>query len=121
VEEATTTKYSPQMLVGIWKYVDAAITTFEAREKKQQQRHLQAKEEQLKDRYERYQKQEIDRLKSTLSPQEITAMEDAIRAELVAEGTFPGMINLGVHVKLNADLADRAGVLPFEEWRERQT
>ncbi len=89
-EEAKTTNYTPKMFGGIVKYADAAIKTLEAREKKQAQRTLQTQEEQIKNRYDRYQTQEIDRLKSALSPHELAAMEDAIRAELVAEGPFRG-------------------------------
>lgn len=120
LEEAKTTKYSPQMLVGIRQYVNAATKTFETREKKHEQQSVEAREARHKVRYEQYQKQEIERIKSTLSPQELTKMEDAIRETLIAEGTFPMMVNLGVQVKLNADLADRAGVLPYEEWRLQQ-
>ena len=120
LEEAETTKYTPKMLVGIRQYVDAAIKTLEIQKNKEARRNLEARESQLKNRYDRYQQQEIDRFKSTLSPQELADMENTIRAELIAEGTFPAMVNLGVHVKLNADLADRAGVLPYEEWREQQ-
>jgi len=119
LEEAKATKYSPKMFGGILQYVDTAIKTLEAQKNKETQRNLEARESQLKNRYELYQKQEIDRFKSTLSSQELTAMENAIRAELIAEGTFPAMVNLGVHVKLNADLAERAGVLPYEEWRQQ--
>ena len=120
VEEADSTKYKPDMLIGIRKYADAAIKTFASQKKREAQRNLELREAQLKNLYDRYQQQEIDRFKSTLSPQELATMEDAIRAELIAEGTFPAMVNLGVHVKLNADLADRAGLLPYEEWRKQQ-
>jgi hypothetical protein len=85
------------------------------------QHDVEAREARLKVGYEHYQKQGIERVKSTLSPQELAKMEDAIRDALIAEGTFPMMVNLGVQVKLNADLADRAGVLPYEEWREQQS
>jgi hypothetical protein len=109
------------MLIGIRQYVDAAIKTLEGQEKREVQRNLEAQEIQFKNRYELYLKQEIERFKSTLSPQDLADMEDAIRAELIAEGTFPAMVNLGVHVKLNADLADRAGILPYDEWRSQQS
>jgi hypothetical protein len=118
--EAQTTKYTPKMLLGIRQYVDAAIKTLEAQERREAQRNLEARESQFKNYYKLYQKREIDHFKATLSPQELAAMEDAIRAELIAEGTFPAMVNLGVHVKLNAALADRAGVLPYDEWRKQQ-
>jgi hypothetical protein len=99
--------------------VDEAVKIFAKQKKREARQNLETRETQLKNRFDRYQQQEIERLKSTLSPQELAAMENAIRAELTAEGTFPAMVNLGVHVKLNATLADRAGVLPFEEWRKQ--
>jgi hypothetical protein len=118
--EAQTTKYTPKMLIGIRQYVDAATKTFETQKRREAQQNLEARESQLRNRYDRYQQQEIDRSKSTLSPQELADLEDRIRAELIAEGTFPEMVNLGVHVKLNAALADRAGILPYEEWHKQQ-
>ena len=113
--------YAPKVFGGILQYADTAIKTFDAQKKKHEQRNLEAREAQLKARYERYREHEIHRIKSTLSSEELSAMEDAIRAELVAEGTFPAMVNLGMHVKLHADLADRAGIPPYEEWRSQQT
>jgi hypothetical protein len=121
VAEADNTKYDPKMLVGIQQYVDEAVKMFAKQKKREARQNLETRETQLKNRYDRYQQQEIERLKSTLSPQELAAMENAIRAELTAEGTFPAMVNLGVHVKLNATLADRAGVLPYEEWRAQHS
>jgi hypothetical protein len=119
VAEAASTKYDPKMLVGIQQYIDDAVKTFTKQKKREAQQNLEARETQLKNRYERYHQQEIDSFKSTLSPQELADLENAIRAELKAEGTLPAMINLGVRVKLNTTLANRAGVLPYEEWRKQ--
>ena len=117
VEEAYSTKYNPKMLIGIQQYVDGSIQVYARQEKREARQREEARETRLKHRYELYQQQEIDRLKSTLSPQELADMENAIRADLIAEGTIPGMVSLGVRVKLNTTLADRAGVPSYEEWR----
>jgi hypothetical protein len=58
-EAAAATKYSPDMLIGIRKYVDAAIKKFDARAKNRQEEKRKAREEELQIQYERYRDHEI--------------------------------------------------------------
>ena len=81
-DAAEATKYTPEMLVGIRKYVDAAIKKFDAREKNRQEEKRKAREEELQIQYEHYRDHEIKRIKSSLSPDELAEMESTIRADL---------------------------------------
>jgi len=124
-EEAQTTKYSPKWLVGIRQYVDAAIETFAARAKQRenmrQQEATRRQEEQLKAQYEHYRDQEIDRIKSTMAPADLAAMESSIRTDLRAKGSVYHASELMIRIEKDKQLASRAGVLPYDEWRTRQS
>jgi hypothetical protein len=47
-------------------------------------------------------------------------MDASIRAELIAEHTPDYAINGMLRVRRDNRLAERAGVLPYEEWRKQQ-
>ena len=119
-EKAQETKYSPQLFGGILQYVDAAIETFTTREQKRWQQKLEAEERALEARYKQYREQKIENMRSTIDAKTLRSMEASIKKELVAEGTFPAMVNMGVRMRLDAYLEEQAGVLPYEEWREQQ-
>jgi hypothetical protein len=119
-EAAAATKYSPDMLIGIRKYADAAIKKFDAREKHRQEEKRKAREEELHIQYERYCDHEIERIKSTMSSDELAEMEKTIRIDLQAEGIKQFAHGLETRHRMNKQLAARAGVLPYEEWREQQ-
>jgi hypothetical protein len=118
-EAAAATKYSPGMLVGIRKYVDTAIKTFETREKRRQQQESQEREAKLQDRYQHYRNTKIQEIESTLSAHELEDLKAAIRERLLAKNSNPTGINLGIQIELNSELADRANVPPFVEWRKQ--
>jgi hypothetical protein len=124
LDEAKTTKYSPKMLVGIRQYVDAAIEAVTARanklEKTERQEAARLRDEQLKKQYERYRDQEIDRIKSTIPPEELADLESSIRADLKATRSVYHRSELMISLAIDKQLAARAGVLPYEEWRAQQ-
>jgi hypothetical protein len=120
-KEAQDTNYSPKFFSGILQYVPRALTNFDKREKQRQQEDAQKQKERLQHAYEVYKQREIQRVKSTISLEEFAEMESSIRAELEAEGTFPNMIGMGVRIRTDTLLEERAGILPFEEWRAQQT
>jgi hypothetical protein len=120
-EAAAATKYSPDMLIGIRKYVDAAIKKFDAREKHRQEEKRKAREEELQIQYERYRDHEIKRIKSSLSSDELAEMESTIRIDLKAEGIKQFAHGLETSRRMDKQLAARAGVLPYEKWRAQQT
>ena len=119
-EAAAATKYSPDMLIGIGKYVDAAIKKFDAREKHRQEEKRKAREDELQIQYERYRDHEIKRIKSSLSPDELAEMESTIRIDLQAEGIKQFAHGLETSRRMDKKLAARASVLPYEEWRKQQ-
>ena len=119
-EAAASTKYKPDQLLGIRKYVDAAIQTFDTREKNRQEEKRKAREEELQIQYERYRDHEIQRIKSSLSPDELAKMESTIRVDLKAEGIKQFAHGLETSRRMDKKLAARASVLPYEEWRKQQ-
>jgi hypothetical protein len=119
-EAAAATKYSPDMLIGIRKYVDAAIKKFDARAKHRQEEKRKAREEELHIQYERYCDHEIERIKSIMSADELAEMEKTIRVDLQAENIKQFAHGLETRHRMNKQLAARAGVLPYEAWREQQ-
>jgi hypothetical protein len=74
----------------------------------------------LKVRYKRYRKQEMEKVRMMLNGETLPSMATAIREDLTHEETFPAMIGMGVSMRIEAALEERAGVLPYEEWRAQQ-
>jgi hypothetical protein len=55
-----------------------------------------------------------------MSPEELADVESSIRADLAAKGIKQFVLDREIHIKRDNQLAARAGVLPFEEWRKQQ-
>ena len=119
-KEAQDTNYVPKLFGGILQYVPRAIARFDKRSNVQREESQRKQNERLEDAYERYRQDEIQRMKSSLSSDELAAMESSIRAELKAEGTSPALIGMGVRIRLDAQLEERAGIVPYEEWKNQQ-
>jgi hypothetical protein len=118
-EAAAATKYAPDMLIGIRKYADLAIKKFEAREEHQQAEQRKERETKLKDRYRVYKNAKIQQIESTLSARELDDLKAAIREKLLAKNPNPEGLGLGIQMHLDSELADRAGVPEYEEWRKQ--
>jgi hypothetical protein len=119
-EKAQETKYKPQLFGGILQYVDLAIQAFTTREQKREQQKLESQEHDFKARYEQYRVQEIEKVRATFDGETLQSMEASIREDLTREGTFPAMMGMGVSMRIEAELEERAGILPYEEWRAQQ-
>jgi hypothetical protein len=119
-EAADSTKYSPGMLIGIRKYAEAAIKKFDAREKHRQEEQRKEREAKLEDRYRQYRNTKIQEIEATLSAHELEELKSAIREKLLAKNPNADGIGLGVQMHLDSELAERAGVPPYEEWRSQQ-
>jgi hypothetical protein len=65
-----------------------------------------------------WRQQERMRVREALPPAEYAAMEDAIRARLVAEGTPVCALGLAVRVAVDEALEARAGLPTFAVWRQ---
>lgn len=124
LEAAASTKYAVNMLVGIRQYVEPAIKTFAARAKQREnirrEEATKRQEEELKEQYEHYRDQEIDRIKSTIAPAELAAMESSIRTDLRAKGSVYHTSETMIRIERDKQLASRAGVPTYEEWQEQQ-
>ena len=119
LEEAESTKYKPNMLVGIQQYVAAAIKKFDVREKHRQEEKRKEREGKLEDRYRAYKNAKIKEMEATLSAQELEDLKVGIRQKLLARNPNSDGIGLGVQMHLDSELAERAGVPPYEEWRKQ--
>jgi hypothetical protein len=119
-ESADATKYKPDMLIGIRKYVDAAIKKFDLRAQRQQEAKQKKQDEQLHNLYEAYRDQELARIKSSMPPDELAALESSIRADLKAKGINPLVLEMQMRHTRDEQLERRARVLPFEKWRKQQ-
>ena len=118
-EAAAATKYSPDMLIGLRKYVDPAIKKFDAREKHRQAEQRQAIEARLEDRYRQYRNTKIQEMESALSARKLEDLKAAIREKLLAKNPNAEGLGLGIQMHLDSELADRAGVPEYEEWRKQ--
>ena len=87
------------------------------REKVRHEEAIRRQEAQLKAQYEHYRDQEIDRIKSTMAPDDLAAMESSIRTDLRAKGSVYHASEMMIRIERDKQLASRAGVLPYEEWR----
>ena len=119
-QQAQDTNYSPKFFGGILQYVPRALSRCNTHKNIRQKEDTQKQDERLQHAYEAYRQREIERIKSTISPDAFAEMESSIRAELEAEGTLPAMIGVGVSIRLDAQLEERAGILPYEEWKNEQ-
>jgi hypothetical protein len=120
-EQAQESGWKPDAFGGILQYLPKALSQYDKLEKMRQQKDTRRREEQLKTQYDHYQDQEIDRIKSTMSPDELAEMESLILADLKANGVKQFTLNMEMRSRRDKQLASRAGVLPYEEWREQQT
>jgi hypothetical protein len=106
-------------LSGIQQYAAAAIKKFHAREKHRQEEERQQREAKLQDAYRLFRNTKIQEMESTLSAHELEDLKAAIREKLFANNPNPAGLNLGVQMHLDSELADRAGVPQYEEWRKQ--
>jgi hypothetical protein len=119
-EQAQESGWKPDVFGGIFQYLPQALGHYDKLEKMRHQNEARRRDEQLKSRYERYRDQKIEELKSTISPEELSAMESSIRADLKTEGTRDFLIEMKMRHRRDQQLEGRAGVLPYEEWRAQQ-
>jgi len=120
--EASKTNFDIKTLGGLKKYylpytkhlaarARASVAGAEENEKRIQERKLAA--------YDFYCQEEVARIRDTLSPTDIEAIEAGIRVEL--EARHPGAKIFSGWIRQRADraIAAKHGVLSFEEWQKR--
>jgi len=119
-EEAQSTNFVPKFFGGILSYAPRAAARFDQRENARRKEARQKQQERLMQAYEQYKEGEIQRMQASISPTELSDIETSIRAELEAEGTPPAMVGVGIRIRLDALLEERADILPFEEWQNQK-
>jgi hypothetical protein len=120
--EASKTNFDIKTLGGLKKYYlpyikylaaqDRAITReAEEDEKRVEERKLAA--------YDSYRQGEVAKIRATLSPAEIEAVETGIREELEAQHSGAKIFSGWIRQRADRTIAKKHGVLSFIEWQER--
>jgi hypothetical protein len=120
--EAKKTNFDIKTLGGLKKYyvpyTKQVAARLRAAAKEDQGRQKQEQECQLS-AYDSYRQEEITKIRGTLSTGEIDAIENSARQDL--EGKHPGSKIFSGWIRQRADrvLAQKCGILSFEEWQKR--
>jgi hypothetical protein len=119
--EARKTKFDIRSIGGLKKYY--APYTKELREKaKAKVRDIEDQKIQENDRhrraYEAYRATEITLIRTTLPPHEIEHLENLVRGELEAKHPGSKIFSGWVHQRADHMLAEKHGILSFEEWQK---
>jgi DNA-binding XRE family transcriptional regulator len=120
--EASKTNFDIKTLGGLKKYylpytkhLAAQARTralgVEEDEKRANERHLSA--------YDSYRHGEVAKIRSVLSPAEIKAIETGIREELEAQHSGAKIFSGWIQRRADRAIAEKHGVLSFEEWQKR--
>ena len=122
IREARSRDFDLQNFGGVRLYAAAFATSKEKRRQRQDKEakeRTEAAEVRLRDEYERFRRQELDRIRMRLSAYELAAIEKPIREALRQEGVAPIGFDLLVRLQINRALEERYPVPTFEEWRAR--
>ena len=120
-QAAQATQYHPQVFGGILQYTDRALAAYDARVAQGTHATTQqaaAAERTQREQYALWRQQALAQLRATVPPTELTALEDAQQARLVAEGTPAFALGLAVRVAVDAALEAQAGLPSFADWRQ---
>jgi hypothetical protein len=118
--------YNPQTLAGIGQFINEFFATKSERERKAAERvvreehHLkEATLERQKEAYEIFYKMEIQRVRESLSAEELEALEKPLRAEYRAKypGALAALGDMYVWFNGNGVLQQKYKVPTFEEWQ----
>ena len=120
--EASKTNFDIKTLGGLKKYylpytkllaAKARATTRDAEEdeKRVEERKLAA--------YDSYRQEEVGRIRAALSPAEVEAIETGIREELRHSTREQRFSPAGIRQRADRAIAEKHGVLSFEEWQKR--
>jgi hypothetical protein len=122
-QAAPATDYTPRVFGGILHYLPHALAAYDARAA--QGTHATtcqatAAERTQREQHRTWEQQQLEQLRAALSPTELTTLEEASRARLVAEGTPEYALRMGVQAAVDQVLAAQAGLPSFEDWRQMQ-
>ena len=125
---AQESNYKPQTFGGILQYTSRALADYEhakqrsqtAAREREERRRLRAEEE-LTRQYEDYRGQEIDRLRASLPPEELAAIEQSATAEFNRKDTNPFGRDRMRRLAIEEALAAHGNIPSLAEWKELQT
>lgn len=120
IDAATRSKFAIRSFGGMKVYLNTWADEKATRAKRvavQQQKAAQEKEQQLRNRYDVWWREEVLRLRKEAPPEEIAAMEEAATAELMEEQQNPIGFPLLVRVRTDVRLAERYTLPSFEHWK----
>jgi hypothetical protein len=121
--------YNPQTLPGIGQFINEFFATKMERDRKaaeraerEEHRRKEATLERQKEAYEMFYKMEIQRVRESLSAEELEALEKPLRAEYRAKypGALAALGDMYVWFNGNGVLQQKYKVPTFEEWQANQ-
>jgi hypothetical protein len=119
-QQAQTTRYPVEHFGAILPYVPRALAVYEAQQQHATQQRAATRDAQWRVQYETFWQQEVRRLRATLAPDDLAALEATVRAQLVAAGETPACaLDTMVRVERDAILAARAGIPTFDAWQQQ--
>jgi len=119
-EAAGETHYQPQTFGGILHYLPRALAAYDARATQATTQQAEAAERTWQERYAQWRQDTLARLRHALPSEELAALEAEHHARLVADGTPAFALGLTVRVAVDEALEARAGLPPFDVWRQAQ-
>jgi hypothetical protein len=120
-QQAQTTGYPLEHFGGVLPYVPRALAAYEGRHQHAVQQHAAAQNEQRRAQYETFWQQEVERIRTTLSLDDLATLEATVRAQLIAAGETPAFaLPAMVRVQTDAILAEQSGIPSFEAWQQAQ-
>jgi len=123
--EAEKTDYHPQTFGGILQYTTRALAAHEDNERRkhaQENQREKEREERREEQYMIFARDELDRIKSAMPPDELEAIRAQIHAELIEDGANPDTdftLNTRVRIKLDQLLTAKADLLTYDQWKEQ--
>ena len=127
---AQETNYAPQTFGGILQYVSRALEVYQLEKKRAEDHAIRQtfrSQQELKDQYDLYIRQEVDQLKHTIPTDELTCLEEDAR-EYIRSKTPPNLrswgkdnsfVEMGAAIHLTWVLAERLQLPSFEEWHDK--
>jgi hypothetical protein len=115
---AQATDDHPQTCGGILPSLARALAAYDAQATQATTHRTATDKRTCQERSLQWRQQELMRVRKALPPAEYAAMEDAIRARLVAEGTPVCALGLAVRMAVDEALEARVGLPAFAVWRQ---
>jgi hypothetical protein len=120
LDAANRTKFPIRSFGGVRVYLNAWLDAKAARAKHaamEQKKAAQQREQRLRDQYEIWWRREVTKLRDTVSPEELAALEDAATAELMEEHQNPNGFPFLVRLRIDKLLDERYHLQSFEDWK----